>query len=59
MVSNPVFSRRRGIGLIRSDVVEDFKFFKKPIGIYISVPEILSVFFPGDFLSVSEFPDVG
>jgi hypothetical protein len=59
LVSNPVFSRRRGKGLIRSDVVEDFKFFKKPTGISISVPEILSVFFPGDFLSVREFPDVG
>ena len=58
-MSNPVFSRRRGKGLIRSDVVEDFKFIKKPTGIYISVPEISPVFFPGDFLSVREFPDVG
>ena len=44
MVSDPVFSRRRDKGLIRSDVVEDFKIIKKPTGISISVPEILSVF---------------
>jgi hypothetical protein len=39
--------------------MEDFKFIKKPTEISISVPEILSVFFPADFLSVREFPDVG
>ena len=31
--------------MIRSDVVEDFKFIKRPTGISISVPEILPVFF--------------
>ncbi len=45
--------------MIRSDIVEDFKFIKKPTGISISVPDSSPVFFPGDFLSVREFPDVG
>ena len=44
-----LFFKEEGKGLIRSDVVEDFKFIKKPTGISISVPEILSVFFPGIF----------
>ena len=58
LVSDPIFSRRRGKGLIRSDVVEDFKIIKKPTGISISVPE-LSLVFSGEFLSVREFQDVG
>jgi len=38
LVSNPVFSRRRGKGLIRSDDVEDFKFVKKPTGFLFPFP---------------------
>jgi hypothetical protein len=38
LVSNPVFSRRRGKGLIRSDVVEDFTFVKKPTGLLFPFP---------------------
>ena len=44
LVSDPIFSRKRGKGLIRSDVVEDFKIIKKPTGISISVPEPSPVF---------------
>ena len=59
MVSNPVFSRRRGKGLIRSDVVEDLKFVKKLTGFLFPFPIHCRFFFLKIFLACANSQTLG